>query len=129
MKTYAVVYKFADGKAAQEFKNSTVESFGNVREKDTETFHYIGFAGGKEPEIEDKLAGILRHIGYSTSLTDGDFVGVYFSPDYDEDDIKRQMAFGRDEDIDSVVTPNKRPEHVSIITDLLDYDPVKDKNI
>lgn len=129
MKTYAVVYRFADTQAEQEFKKSALNTFRNVREKDTELFHYLGFASGKEPEVEDKLSGIVRHMGYSGILNNGDYVGVYFSADHDQDEIVRQMAYGKEEYIDNDVIPARRPEHINIITDLLDYDPVKNRSV
>lgn len=128
MKTYAVVYRFADERATQEFQNAVVNTFQKIREKDTDVFHYIGFAGGEEPEIADKLAGIIRHFGYNGSLSDDDYVGVYFTPPYDQEEITRQMVFGKDQYLENDVTPNYRPEHISIITDLLDYDPVTEQS-
>lgn len=129
MKTFALVYRFADSQASQDFKDSVLKTFREVREQDTDLFHYIGFADGGEPEVEDRLSGIIRNIGYSSPPGDSDYVAVYFSPEHDEDEITRQMALGKDEYIENDVTPNYRPRHISIITDLLDYDPVKHRSL
>lgn len=129
MKTYAIAYRFEATDAAQEFRDSLANTFRDIREEHTDRFHFIGFTGGKEPEIEDKLSGIIRNIGHHSTLGNGDYVAVYFSAAHDENEITRQMAFGKDEFVDNHVKPGNRPEHTNIITNLLDYDPVRHKSL
>lgn len=125
MRAYAVVYRFTDTKAGLSFKEAIQKTFRDVREEETPKLHYMGFTGRKEPEVEDKIAGILSNIRHHSTLEDADYVAVYFSPEHDSDEIIRRMAFGKDDTIERDVTPNYRPQHISIITDLLEFDPVR----
>ncbi|WP_017730846.1 hypothetical protein [Nafulsella turpanensis] len=123
MENYVLLYHFEDNKAENAFRKKVEDEFWRHQTEENQDFKYLGFAGRAEPEVVDKLNGMMHHIDYTTK----DYVALYHSREEEPDKIKRQMLLGHDELVENKVEDGdfSFDAHRNSLTKLLNFDYVK----
>lgn len=121
MKNFVLQYSFADINGRDLFIDHVKKEFAYHKKESNEEFTYYLVASDNLPSVVYAANMVIQRIKNLNQLNDGDFVAIYFIDEVEPDLLKRELAFGTENDLEDKVKESYAPLQDRLIFDLLAY--------
>lgn len=121
MKNFVIQYSFSDINGRDLFIDQVKKEFAHIKKESNEEFTYYLVASDNLPSVVYAANMAIQRIKNLNQLNDGDFVSIYFTDETEPDLLKRELAFGTENDLDNKVKSTYAPIQDRLIFNLLSY--------